>query len=86
MGAWGGLRVVLDCENGQLGVLDPFDCAVIEVKVGDLKSVRPRHAPPITPHRETVVLGRYKHLSCRKIPDRMVPAAMPVGELDRLAT
>src|SRR6185437_4510958 len=58
--------------------------AVVEVKVRDLKRVGTGDAARIAPGRETVVLRGDKYLSRRKIPHRMVPPPMPVGELGRL--
>jgi hypothetical protein len=56
MRAWGGLRVVLDGENGVFPMAHPFDGTVIEVKVRDLKRLRTRHASRISLHREAMVL------------------------------
>src|SRR5438105_11808134 len=84
MGARRSLRVVLHRENRVLPMLHPFDGAVVEVKVGDLKRFGTWHAGGVTAHREAVVLRRDKYLSCREIPHRMVAAPMAVGELHRV--
>ena len=52
----GRLGMVLDGENRVLLVLHPFDGAVVEVKVGDLKRFGTWNAARITPNREPVVL------------------------------
>src|SRR2546425_1422754 len=80
------LRVVLDGKNRVLPVLYSFDRSVVEVKVGDLKRLRARNATRLSPHRESMILGRDKYLSRRKIAHRMIPPAMAVGQLDRLAS
>src|SRR6267142_5352700 len=80
------LRVVLDGKNRVLPVLDSFDGPVVEVKVGDLKRLRARNLTRLSPYGESMILGRDKYLSCRKIPYWMVAAAVSVWELHRLAT
>ena len=62
-----------------------FNSAIIEVKVGDFQCFRARNAPSVASNREPVVLGSDKHLPRLEIAYRVVPPAMPVGELHRLA-
>ena len=53
MGARGGLRMVLDGEDGVLPVANPFDRAIIEVKVRHLKRFRTRDTRPCPPEPRT---------------------------------
>src|SRR5205807_4234888 len=85
VGTGRSLRVVLHRENRVLPVLHPFDGAIVEVKVGDLKRFGTRHAAGVAPQRETMVLRRDKYLSCREIPHGLVAAPMAVWELHRVA-
>src|SRR5882762_7806325 len=78
--------MVLNGKNRVFPVLDPFDGPVVEVKVGDLKRLRARNTARLAPHCESMILRCDKYLSCRKIPHRMVTAAMSIRELYRLAT
>src|SRR2546425_1938711 len=80
------LRVVLDGKNRVLPVLYSFDRSVVEVKVGDLKRLRARNATGLSPHRESMILGRDKYLSRSKIAHRMIAPPVAVGQLDRLAS
>ena len=77
--------MVLDGKNGVLPVPDAFDGPVVEVKVGDLKRLRTGDAFRIAAHGESVVLGRYKYLSRIEIPHRVVPPAVTIRQLHRLA-
>ena len=77
--------MVLNSENRVLPVPYPFDGPVVEVKVRDLKRLRTGHAARIAAHREPMVLRRYKYLSRTEIPHRVVTAAVPIGEFDRLS-
>src|SRR2546430_12268097 len=76
--------MILHGENRVFPVLHPFDGAVVEVKVRDLKRLGTGDAARVTPDREAVVLRRDKYLSGRKIPYWMVPPPMPIRELCRL--
>src|SRR6266566_7530894 len=80
------LRVVLDGKNRVLPVLYSFDRSVVEVKVRDLKRLRAWNAARLSPHRESMILGRDKYLSRSKIANRMIPPPVAVGQLDRLAS
>ena len=79
------LRVVLHRENRVLPVLHPFDGAVVEVNVGDLKRFGTWYGPGVAAYREAVVLRRDKYLSCFEIPHWMVAPPVSVGKLHRLA-
>ena len=50
------LRMVLHREDGGLAVLDPFDRAIIEVKVRHLQRLCPWNTARIAAHCESVVL------------------------------
>ena len=76
-----GLGVVLDSKNGVFLVSDAFYGAVIEVTVRDLKPFCARNVTSFAPDREPVVLRGDKHLPGLEIPNRMITAAMAVGEL-----
>src|SRR5437667_12493107 len=77
--------MVLNGKNRVLRVLDPFDGPVVEVKVRDLKRLRARNAARLSTHCESMILSRDKYLSCRKIPHWVIPAAVTVRKLHRLA-
>ena len=51
-----GLRMILHGENRVFPVLHPFDGAVVEVKVRDLKRLGTGDAVSIAPDREAMVL------------------------------
>src|SRR5713101_9407986 len=85
---WAGRRLgmVLHGENRGFLVTDSFYGAIIEVKVCNLKCLRTWDTAGIAPDSESMVLGRDKHLPCRKITNRVVSSPMTVGELHRVAS
>src|SRR5882762_3071956 len=85
MGPGRGLRMVLDRENRVLPVPHPFDGPIVEVKVRDLKRLRTGNAARIAVHGESMILRRDKYLSRIEIAHWVVPPAMAIRELHRLA-
>src|SRR5882724_9812129 len=85
MGARRRLRVVLNGKNRVFAVLDPFDGPVIEVKVRDLERLRARNPARLAPDRKSVILRRYKYLSCNNISNWMIAAPMAVWQLHRFS-
>ena len=81
----GGFRVVLDGKDRKCFVPNAFHRSVIEIDVSDLQIARAGDRAVLPLNRESVVLRRYKYLSCTEIPYRVVAAAVPIGEFDRLS-
>lgn len=80
----GGFRVVLDGKDRKCFVPNAFHRSVIEIDVSDLQIARAGDRALLALNRESVVLRRYKYLSCTEIPHRVVTAPVPIGEFDRL--
>src|SRR5258708_5941352 len=85
VGARRGFRMVLDGKNRVFAVPDPLDRAVIEVQMGHFERLCAWDGAGLTPDGKAVILGGDKYLSRRKIAYGMVPAAVSVRQLDRLA-
>src|SRR5207244_918184 len=79
------LGVILHREDRGLPVLQPFYRSVIEVTVGHFERFGTWDRASVTPHREAVVLRRYKYLSRRKIPYRVVAPPVAVWKFDRFS-
>ena len=84
MRAGRGFRMILHGEDRKFFVANTFHGSVVQVDVRDFEIRRPWDGGSVTLERETVVLRGDKYLASRNIPHRVVPSAVPVGELDRL--
>src|SRR5262249_36162899 len=75
-----GLRVILYRENRQFPVLQPFDRAVVQVEVRNLKVGRAGNPVGAALDGEPMVLRRNEHTPGRQVLYRMISAAVPVWE------
>ena len=75
------LGVILNREEGELAVANPFDGSIIQVQMGDLESRRSRHARLTSNHRKAMVLSSDKDLIRADVPYRMVPPSVAIGKL-----
>jgi hypothetical protein len=86
VGSWRGFRVVLDGKDRKCFVPNAFHRSVVEIDVGDLQIARPGDGSLLALNRESVVLRRYKYLSCTEIAYWMVTTPMAIGQFDRLSS
>ena len=77
--------MVLHGEERELAVAHALDGAVVQVEVGDLEAGRAGNPVRVANYSEAMVLRGDEHLAGAEVAHRMVPAAVAVGQLGRLA-
>jgi hypothetical protein len=83
MGAWGGLRMVLDREKWGLLMNESFQGIVIEIYVAELNV---RVFQRFHVHTEPVVLGSNLDLARCQVLDRLIGSAVPKFEFKGFPT
>ena len=85
VGARRRLGMVLHGKDRLAPMPKALDRPIVQIDVRNLEFAGSRNLVLGTLNRESVVLRRYKYLSRKKIPHRVVTAPVPIGEFDRLS-